>query len=413
MKVKILFLFVISFCLTNAQQKFGITGDTNWLTGWTNFKPKNIEYRDPTIMLVEDIKVNTTLSKSNTYLLKGTVHVINNAVLTIEPGTVIRGDFDTNGTLTITKGSKIMAVGLETEPIIFTSNKNTADRKPGDWGGVILMGDAPINRPGGKTASFYEKNPLYSSFGGNNDDSDSGIMKYVRIEFAGKKIDPKISLNGLTLAGVGQKTKIEYVQVSYCSDDAYEIVGGNVDLNNLISYRSSDDDFDFSMGVQSVLSNSLAVRNPYFCDNTRSRCIEIDSYDNPENCDFSKKKTYIKINNVSLINDEDNNLGLVKEAISIKYDSFIEINNCLVVGFSSFIAFDDKYLTKDFFKKVIVNNTKIDSCKQLFTNELLNKNDDAQTWFLASDKTISLSNVGINNLFKNFENKKRLDFRLK
>ncbi|WP_394758804.1 hypothetical protein [Flavobacterium sp.] len=413
MKSKIILLLLFVCYNSNAQKTQGIIGESNWFNGWTNFRPKAVEYNQPNQILTGDIKENTTLTKGNVYLVMGTVHVANNAVLTIEPGTVIRGDYNSTGTLTITKGSKIIAEGTETNPIVFTSNKPASERKPGDWGGVILMGDAPINRFGGVSASFYEPNPLYSPFGGTNDVSDSGILKYVRIEFAGKKIDPKISLNGLTLAAVGNKTKIQYVQISFSSDDSIEIVGGNVDFSNMISYRANDDDFDYSMGIQSTVDNSIIIRNPYASDNTRSRCFEIDSYDKIENYDPTKKKTYIKLNNVTMTNDEENTMGLVKEAISLKTDSFIEINKCVVAGFSSFIALDDKYLEGDNFKKVKVYNSIIDSCSELFTNESLSKAQNVNDWFMKNDKLLYTSTIGINNLFINNNVKKKPDFRLK
>ena len=414
MKFIILLLLLTVYSSIPAQTTInGIVGETNWMSGWTNFKPKNKEYKDTTVILKDDIIANTTLYKNNVYLIVGTVHVANNATLTIEAGTVLRGDFETTGTLTVTKGSKIIAIGNAVDPIIFTSNKPISERKPGDWGGLILMGDAPINRPGGKTISFYEPNPKYNTFGGENANSDSGILKYVRIEFAGKKISPKISLNGLTLAGVGSQTKINHVQVSFSADDSFEAVGGIIDCNNLISFRASDDDYDYSMGVQSVLSNSIAIRNPYTSDNTRSRCLEIDSYDVLENYDITKSKTIITINNVLLYNDEENNLGLVKEAISLKYDSFLNINNSLVVGFSSFIALDDKYLLKDNFKQIKIKNTRIDSCKNIFTNDALINNVAANDWFTKTNIEVFSTNVGIDNLFMNNNIKRNPDFRLK
>ncbi|MGH2664947.1 hypothetical protein [Flavobacterium sp.] len=413
MKSKILLFLLVTFSVANAQKNHGIVGESNWFNGWTNFRPKTIEYGPATQILIGDIKENTTLLKKNIYLIMGTVHVANNAVLTIEPGTVIRGDFDSNGTLTITKGSKIIAEGTETDPIIFTSNKSTADRKPGDWGGLILMGDAPINRFGGVASSFYDPNPLYNTFGGDNENGDSGIVRYVRIEFAGKKIDPKISLNGLTLAAVGSKTKVDHVQVSFANDDSFEAFGGTVELDNVISYRAFDDDFDFSMGIQCTVNNSIAIRNPFISDNTRSRCFEIDSYDKIENYDPVKKKTLIKLNNVSLLNDEENSMGLIKEAISLKTDSFLEVNKCLVAGFSSFIALDDKYLEADNFKKVKVLNSTIDSCAEVFTNEALSKVEAVNNWFMQNDKLLNVSSVGLNNLFINKDVKKKPDFRLK
>jgi hypothetical protein len=413
MKIKILIVLFSVFSVANAQRGHGIIGDNNWLNNWTNFKPKQTEYNLPNQILSGDIKENTTLTKNNVYLIMGTVHVANKATLTIEPGTVIRGDFATTGTLTVTRGSRIVAEGTETNPIVFTSNKPASERKPGDWGGVILMGDAPINRFGGISASFYEPNPLYNPFGGNNETGDTGVLKYVRIEFAGKKIDPKTALNGLTVAAVGIKTKIDFVQISFSSDDSFEVIGGNINFNNVISYRANDDDFDFSMGVQTTMNNSLAIRNPYASDNTRSRCFEIDSYDKIENYDPTKKKTYIKINNVTMTTDEENTMGLVKEAISLRTDSFLEVNKCVAAGFSSFMALDEKYSEGENYKKIKVINSTIDSCKEVFTNEALIKFQSANEWFLNSDKFISVTNFGINNLFINNQVKKKPDFRLK
>ena len=126
-------LFVISASF--AQQEKGIIGTTNWLNNWTSFKPTKEEYNDTNQILFGNISTNTTLYKKNTYLLQGNVYVTKNATLTIEPGTVIKGDSDSVGTLVITKGATIIAEGKETDPIIFTSNKS--ERKSGDWGGEI------------------------------------------------------------------------------------------------------------------------------------------------------------------------------------------------------------------------------------------------------------------------------------
>lgn len=413
MKKRIILLMLLGVSIANAQRNHGITGDSNWFKNWTNFKPKNVEYSKPTNILVGAITENTTLSKRNTYLLSGMVYVANNAVLTIEPGTVIRGDYDTGGFLVITKGSKIIAEGTETDPIVFTSNKPTSERKPGDWGGLMLMGDAPINMMGGITSSIYDPNPQYNGFGGTNEQSDSGILKYVRIEFAGHKIRDKYLLNGLTLAAVGNRTKIEYVQVSFSNDDSVEAIGGNVNLNNVISFKANDDDYDYSFGLQCTMTNCVAIRYPYTADVTRSRCLEIDSYDKVSNYDPSKKLTAIKMINCTLLNNEENDQGLVKEAISMKYDCNLEMTNCVVSGFSSFLAFDDKFLEANNFRKVIISNSTLDSCKELFTNEILSKVDVANDWFIKNSKQLYISNVGINNLYKNNDIKKTPDFRLK
>ena len=149
MKKIAIIISLISFFSLEAQQIKGIIGESNWMNNWTNFNPKTTEYKEVTNILAGVINHDMTLLKKNTYLLAGVVYVTNNATLTIESGTIIRGDFETCGTLVITKGSKIIANGLETDPIVFTSNKDISDRKSGDWGGIIILGDAPINKIGG------------------------------------------------------------------------------------------------------------------------------------------------------------------------------------------------------------------------------------------------------------------------
>ena len=414
MKIKMLIVVLATLNIATAQDNRGIVGATNWFNGWTNFKPNTTEYPNVTQTLSGEIKVNTTLTKKNVYLLLGIVRVTNGATLTIEPGTIIRGDYDYLGTLIITKGSKIIAKGEENLPIVFTTNKSNSDRKSGTWGGIILMGDAPLNTKQGELSSLYDKNELHNSFGGKNETSDSGILKYVRIEYAGGKNDAKVALNGLTLAAVGSKTKIDHVQISFSGDDAVEVIGGNIDLNNIITYRNGDDDFDYSMGTQSNLQNSIAIRNPYISDNSRSRCLEIDSYDKIENFDPTKKKTLVKLTNVTLLNDETSSMqGLIKEAISLKTDSFIEMTKCVVAGFSSVMALDETYAAGYNYKVIKVYDSKIDSCTGMFTDEGLNKIQYIEDWFMRKDKLLDVTRIGINSLFISTDIKKGLDFRLK
>ena len=302
----------------NAQEMKGIIGANNWMENWTNFKPTATEYPETTNILSGTIDTNITLYKKNTYRLIGVVYVTNNAVLTIEPGTIIRGDVESCGTLVISKGSKIMAQGEQTDPIIFTSNREISARKPGDWGGIIIMGEAPINKIGGVGFLDFNLDPTVNQYGGQNQDSDSGILKYVRIEFSGRKLNAIKELNGLSLAGVGRKTKFNFIQISYSNDDSYECYGGDVNFENIISFKATDDDFDFTQGVQCIISNSLAIRYPFSSDVSGSRCFEIDSFDKIENADIEKKLTNVTAANITLVNLEENNQGLVREAIYVK-----------------------------------------------------------------------------------------------
>jgi hypothetical protein len=413
-KTVLIIINLISLFSLNAQKNNGITGTENWFNNWTDFKPKTAEYSESTHILNGIIDVNTTLYKKNTYLLMNVVYVTNNATLTIEPGTIIRGDFDTCGTLVVAQGSKIIAEGTVTDPIVFTSNKNASERKPGDWGGLVILGDAPVNKYGGIGTLDFNLNPKYNVYGGHNAESNSGILKYLRIEFSGRKLNALKELNGLSLAGVGNKTKIDYIQISFSNDDSFESYGGDVKLNNLISFRATDDDFDFTQGTQCVINNSIAIRYPFSSDVSRSRCFEIDSYDKVENYDLDRKLTKIVATNMTLINNEDNNQGLVKEAIYIKNDSFFEITNSIISGFKQFVLLDDKiFLNESNLKKIKLQNIMLNDCKSVVELESEKSNKQMEEWIANDSFDIKISQINRVDLFHESDIKKNPDFRLK
>ncbi|WP_345145803.1 hypothetical protein [Flavobacterium ginsengiterrae] len=362
-KLRIVFIALISSFFIHAQQQpKGIIGTTNWMNNWTNFKPAINEYNEATNIIAGTIDKDTRLVKRNTYHLVGVVYVTNNATLTIEPGTVIRGDDKTCGTLVITNGAKIMAEGLETDPIVFTSENEKNNRKPGDWGGIIILGKAPINTLGGIHTLPFDLDPNLNHYGGQDAEDNSGVMKYVRIEYAGRKLSASKELNGLSLAGVGRKTVLSNIQISFSNDDSFECYGGDLNMSNLISYRTTDDDFDFTQGAQINITNSIAVRHPFSSDVSGSRCFEVDSYDKIQNTDMSKKMTKINASNITLINLEENNQGLVRESIYVRENTFFNLSNSIVSGFSPFVLLEgnigngNQNLSKMSFKNTIVNN---------------------------------------------------------
>lgn len=396
-----------------AQQPKGIYGVANWMNNWTNFKPLTTDYNEATDIITGVISKDTKLYKRNTYQLMGIVYVTNNAVLTIEPGTVIRGDQESCGTLVVTKGAKIMAEGLETDPIVFTSNKNTQARRPGDWGGIILLGQAPINKMGGMGYLDFNLNPAMSYYGGNNADDNSGILKYVRIEYSGRKLNALKELNGLSMAGVGRKTILDFIQISFSNDDSFECYGGDVNLNNLISYRTTDDDFDFTQGAQANINNSIAIRHPYSSDISGSRCFEIDSYDKPENVDFTKKMTKINATNISLINMEENNQGLVRESIYIKEKSSLSLSNSVISGFSPFILLDKKieYLSANL-ARISLNNIIVNNCKGKIVSEAAEFNTEIDNWYNNDAFAIEYTKISKTELFSDVSLKSTPDFRV-
>jgi hypothetical protein len=213
--------------------------------------------------LTGNITTTTTLTSDKEWILKGYVYVTDGAKLIIQPGTIIKSDISEKGALCIERGAQIVAEGTAAKPIIFTSGRPAGERTPGDWGGIVILGRAKTNR----TSEPTIEGGIGRAFGGTNDLDNSGILKYVRIEYAGIAAMPNSEINALTLGGVGSGTTIENVQTIYANDDAFEFFGGTVNAKNLYAYGTADDDYDFDFGYRGKVSNSVSKRDPQFVDN--------------------------------------------------------------------------------------------------------------------------------------------------
>ena len=209
-----------------------------------------------------EITQNTTWTRNNIYLLTSAVYVNSGVTLTIESGTIVKGDFTNQGALIIRQGGKLNAVGTATQPIVFTSNQPAGSRAPGDWGGVILCGKAPVNLPGNPTI----EGGVIATFGGTDPMDNSGILQYVRIEYAGIAFLPNNEINGLTMGGVGAGTTIDHIMVYGSGDDSFEWFGGTVNAKYLIAVAGTDDDFDTDNGFSGRVQYGLAIRNPALGD---------------------------------------------------------------------------------------------------------------------------------------------------
>lgn len=205
-------------------------------------------------VLSGNITKNTTLSADKRWLLVGQVKVTERATLTIAPGTTICGDASDPqrvSFLNIDQDAKLVADGTKDKPIVFTSSRKVGERRTSDWGGVVLRGRAAINLPPGNDQACGSLEGNAGSYGPcgtlKNDDS-SGVLRYVRIEFAGREVAPDNELNGLTFGGVGSGTVIDFVQVHRGSDDAFEWFGGTVNVRHLVASASLDDSFDWDQG---------------------------------------------------------------------------------------------------------------------------------------------------------------------
>ena len=224
-----------------------------------------------------DITSNTSWTNNNIYLLTGFVYVTNNAELTIQEGTIIKGDKASKGSLIITRGAKIWADGTESQPIVFTSNEPAGLRSYGDWGGVIICGNAPINDPSGEKVIEGGIDASKGLYGGTNATDNSGILRYVRIEFPGIAFMPNNEINGLTLGGVGSSTIVDYVAVSYSGDDSYECFGGTVNLKHMVAFRALDDDFDTDFGYSGKCQFLVVLRDSNIADISGSNGFESDN----------------------------------------------------------------------------------------------------------------------------------------
>ena len=419
---KIICVFLLTIGNISAQQEKGIVGTNNWLNNWTEFNPSHIDYGEATQILTGNIMKDTKLSKKYVYLLLGSVFVTNNATLTIEPGTVIIGDYESKASLTITKGATIIADGAETDPIVFTSNRSV--KRAGDWGGLFLLGDAPTNKFGnGSVASFHSNlDPSAygnTNFGGTNPKSNSGILRFVRIEYAGKRIKTGGNFSALLLAGVGNATVLENIMISYSAGDAFEVWGGLVNLDKAVSYRSNSNDYKFNFGAQCELFNSLAIRSPYISSTNGARCLQIVSYDKIEEVDFTKNGTSVTAKNLTLLNDSQNlktdiQMGLVKEAIYVGQNAFFDMNRSVISGFNPAVLLEDSIIVNnENLAKIKFNSMYFNNCNGNIFVENDSNNEDLENWYGNSAFFNVYSKSNNSETFIDLKNEKRPDFRLR
>jgi hypothetical protein len=206
------------------------------------------------------ISSNTTWSSSNTYVIRGNVRIVNSSTLTIEKGTVIKGECGAN--LIIERNANINAAGTPSFPIVFTSNQPANRKTRGFWGGVVILGNGITNQ-GTKVpveGITSTTGTDYGFYGGTNNADNSGKFQYVRIEYPGTEVSEGNEINGLTLGGVGSGTIIDHVQVLYSQDDGFEFFGGAVNPRYLYAFGNSDDDFDTDFGYVGKVQFAVGVK---------------------------------------------------------------------------------------------------------------------------------------------------------
>ncbi|MCW5911638.1 MAG: hypothetical protein KIT62_11210 [Cyclobacteriaceae bacterium] len=314
---------------------------------------------DPVITLQGNLTTQT-LDASKVYLLKSQVFIPDGVTLTIPAGTVIKGEKATKAALIVRPGGKLVANGTASNPVVFTSNQGVGERDKGDWAGIVVLGKAFVNQPGlvaiegiSPAVNYgvkYQSADAVATPATNADDN-SGVLKYVRIEYAGIELTPNNETNSLTMGGVGNGTEIDYVQVSYGGDDGFEWFGGTVNGKHLISQATWDDDFDTDFGWSGKVQFGLIVRYPFAADQSESNAFESDNQGNGNAlagiCDDVTRAgcTSGVFSNITVLGPRDitsrSISGNYRNALHIRRRSSISIFNSYFSGFRIGLRIDD------------------------------------------------------------------------
>ncbi len=409
MKKFLLFIFAISLFAANIMaqsindsflQKVSYVGAfdgvNDWTAGWAEWEPVNKIYPEPTVTKgngqftrSEGLHITASETWSGVIRLNGWVYVDAGATLTIQPGTIIRST--NKSVLSIEKGGKIMALGTSTQPIVFTSSQGAGFRGQSDWAGVVINGNAPNNLAGG---SGISEGGIGSPYGGNDPEDNSGVLAYVRIEFPGFEVATGSEVNGLTLNSVGNKTRIEYVQVSYSGDDGFEWFGGTVNAKHLISYRTEDDDFDTDNGYSGMVQFMVILRDPTIVDTDTANGFESDN--DKDGSEASPKTTAIFSNlsgfgaakdlatyNTLPVNHKEGS------TMRIRRNSRISVYNSLFLGWGRGLRFESSGTqTAASNNEMTVKNTFIGDVfgEKFKTDDKTMSAAQLGTWFLETTK---------------------------
>ncbi len=305
----------------------------------------------PMVTLPTRIQTNTVLSAGTDYILNGKVFVENNATLFIDGGVTVFGvrneDFNLASALVITKMGKIQANGSPEIPIVFRGCPTTPAN--GDWGGIVILGTANINQASNQTIEGINTATIPAgvdiTYGTQNstvnDNQNSGVLNYVRIENAGAVVSPNNELNGLTLGGVGRGTFIDFVQTIYGADDAFELLGGTVNLKHCIAFSPDDDCFDTDHGYTGAMQFCVSVLNPTKPSFSADPAgLEADN--DGTNSSLTPRSRPV-LSNMTLIGFENNATALAKgiqNSATFRRNTDQVTRNSVFMGYPTGVAFD-------------------------------------------------------------------------
>jgi len=304
-------------------------------TGTTAITP--VDGSTTTCEISGHINSDLTLTSNNIYALSGPVFVgddkANSATLTIEAGTTLYGRAG-GDYLVVSRDSKIEANGTKTAPITFTSNQDVTGQAThaGQWGGLVLLGNATVNKcptDGSACALQVEGAQEGAVYGGTDDSDSSGTLRYVVVKHAGYEIAPDNELNGISMAGVGSGTTVEYVQVHDNADDGIELWGGTVNMKYIVLTSEQDDSLDWDLGYRGNVQYILAKQSP---DNgAANRGIEADNNGSHPSIQPQSNPT---IANMTIIGNDFNTASADSEGIYLREGTKAQLHNIVVTGTS-------------------------------------------------------------------------------
>jgi len=275
----------------------------------------------PEVRVVEPIRSASLWTSDTTWVLEGLIYVESGAQLTIEPGTRVLGE--AGSALIVTRGARILARGERDEPVVFSSNKAPGSRAAGDWGGLVMLGSAPVNLPDAKIEGVPE-GETRANYGGSEPNDPCGTLEYVRIEFAGFEAYRDNELNGLTLGGCGSGTIVRYVQVHRALDDGIEMFGGTADLQNVVISGAQDDSLDWDQGWKGRVQFGIIQQHPGEAD----AGIEADNLDEDNLAEPRSKPTLSNVTLVGTNLDGSDERGMV-----LRRGTGARILNSVITGF--------------------------------------------------------------------------------
>ena len=393
------------FTATTYRGAFEPSPSPMWTSGWANWDPQNSIYPTPNICYTDSIGTNKTWTNTNTYLIQGPLYV--EADLTIQPGTIVLFDKTTPGSaLIITKKGRLFADGqipgtTLIQPIVFASNAPVGQRAMGDWGGIIILGNAKNNLNGG--LGNIEGLPVSANtqYGGNNDADTSGVLRYVRIEFGGYAYQPDKEINGLTMGSVGQGTTIDFIQVSYTNDDAFEWFGGSVECKHLVSYRNLDDDFDTDFGYHGKVQFGLIVRDPNIADQSPNSTSEGFESDNDGSGTNNTPKTSAVFSNITAIGPLRGNIQSTidpkfKRALRLRRNTELKVFNSVFMDFKEGLHVEGVSAEVNAsLGSLVFKNNVIAGCKIKYLVRSANPSFNIKTWFLSGNNDTLVNTTGL------------------